>query len=1144
MIPGSTGTGGGGLGGSSGGGGLFGGNTNTSGGGGGGLFGGGNTSGGGGGGLFGNKGTGNTGGGGGLFGGNTNTSGGGGGGLFGGGGNTSGGGGGGLFGGNSGTSGGGGGGGLFGNKGNTSGGGGGGLFGGGGNTSGGGGGGLFGGNSGTSGGGGGGLFGNKGTTGTGGGGLFGNSGNTSGGGGGGLFGGGGNTSGGGGGLFGGSSGGGLFGGQGGQNQGQGNSLFPNQQQQGGQMYGYNADILRALFENMDPSWRAKLLESWQGKTDQTQVKDGTAEKKDTSATSGTTSSTASGTGTYVPYKPQEPKIDSKEQGYGRKKTLNELAASLANRSYYDQRSLLSDSGSNFNNYSSYDIRGIKKVDDSSKMYGDGFGLPRRLGTHSVVRKLDHSQMNDHNSSYLDDHIEIQLRPKSLYSTKRILEDLSSSRASLNDSTLRKERKKNIYDNSTTIEIEAVIQGKRLENVLKFQFDRNVPVADVKRRALELLNESGALASYAQAPRNLEEIFNSTELSYNGYVLEDDRSIKEATLEDPVRVLLYISNERNAPKLTKAGYWTSPPLEELKKWDERSLKYVENFTVGNENGTIEFLGETDVRGLDLDELVIIQHGFAEVYPEAKFPTEESKPRRGDKLNKPSIITLYNCFRKTGKSSKKRQELPTIQEDVEVLGYDEANGVYQMKVQHFTRYGFDASDDEEEEEEIKEDFRSSKLPPQFGAFMQGGVRGTEIQPQRRGIGFMEIDKDDDFVSQGSESIKLRDFITSGAGERQGKMIPDDELFEQSDEDAEAQFRSRQIGGKHGQKAIKGNHGRIVIAPQVQEDEEVDEFEEELVKAPETETGGDAIEEKIEEETDYTLSKQSDLLNLADSFVAMGRERVDWSGYVNNMSRETKAKCDQAVNKLGLLNRMTFEKIQGQINTRERPFYMNRSFRIGWTKDGLAMARTDGSVSLHKVVLHKEVGRQTPEDESAFDYERYKRNLPYLARNLYEPLMKSLISQSTNMEDLSQLSINDRRGEGRSVSSFLKFPDSNGVANALKDYVENIIDRRALREEGDETRKSIYADLRIRDLEVLSLFNTLFGNFELNLWEHALNVEDSNISQEERDDLARRMQRSAERERQNRFIRKHGLSKWLERKSGQVLIGRVSLTLIIFF
>jgi len=199
-------------------------------------------------------------------------------------------------------------------------------------------------------------------------------------------------------------------------------------------------------------------------------------------------------------------------------------------------------------------------------------------------------------------------------------------------------------------------------------------------------------------------------------------------------------------------------------------------------------------------------------------------------------------------------------------------------------------------------------------------------------------------------------------------------------------------------------------------------------------------------------------------------------------------------------------------------------------LAMARTDGSVSLHKVVLHKEVGRQTPEDESAFDYERYKRNLPYLARNLYEPLMKSLISQSTNMEDLSQLSINDRRGEGRSVSSFLKFPDSNGVANALKDYVENIIDRRALREEGDETRKSIYADLRIRDLEVLSLFNTLFGNFELNLWEHALNVEDSNISQEERDDLARRMQRSAERERQNRFIRKHGLSKWLERKSGQ--------------
>jgi len=150
------------------------------------------------------------------------------------------------------------------------------------------------------------------------------------------------------------------------------------------------------------------------------------------------------------------------------------------------------------------------------------------------------------------------------------------------------------------------------------------------------------------------------------------------------------------------------------------------------------------------------------------------------------------------------------------------------------------------------------------------------------------------------------------------------------------------------------------------------------------------------------------------------------------------------------------------------------------------------------------------------------------LYEPLMKSLINHSANMGDLSQLSISsDRRGAD---ASFLKFPDSNGVANALKEYVENIIDRRALREEGDDTRKVIFADLRMRDLETFSLFNTLFGNFELNLWEHALNFEEGTLSNEEKEDLARRMQRSGERERQNRFIRKHGLSKWLERKSGQ--------------
>ncbi len=57
------------------------------------------------------------------------------------------------------------------------------------------------------------------------------------------------------------------------------------------------------------------------------------------------------------------------------------------------------------------------------------------------------------------------------------------------------------------------------------------------------------------------------------------------------------------------------------------------------GKIEFQGKTDVRYLHLDDLIIIKHKSVEVYPDSIYPTEASKPSKGEELNKEAIITFY-------------------------------------------------------------------------------------------------------------------------------------------------------------------------------------------------------------------------------------------------------------------------------------------------------------------------------------------------------------------------------------------------------------------------------------------------------------------------------------------------------------------------
>ena len=115
------------------------------------------------------------------------------------------------------------------------------------------------------------------------------------------------------------------------------------------------------------------------------------------------------------------------------------------------------------------------------------------------------------------------------------------------------------------------------------------------------------------------------------------------------------------------------------------------------GRIEWEGDTDVRSLDLDSLIIIEKKSVEVY--ADVP-EEEKPPVGKGLNKPAIILLHNIFPKKRNSTQDRIEFENKLKSVcsengsEYLDYDHSSGDWVFRVLHFSRYGLCDSDEEEE------------------------------------------------------------------------------------------------------------------------------------------------------------------------------------------------------------------------------------------------------------------------------------------------------------------------------------------------------------------------------------------------------------------------------------------------------------------
>ncbi|GAV75126.1 Nucleoporin2 domain-containing protein [Cephalotus follicularis] len=159
-----------------------------------------------------------------------------------------------------------------------------------------------------------------------------------------------------------------------------------------------------------------------------------------------------------------------------------------------------------------------------------------------------------------------------------------------------------------------------------------------------------------------------------------------------------------PKLRRRDYFTEPRIQELAAKERAEPGFccrVKDFVVGRHGyGSIKFLGETDVRRLDLESLVQFNNREVIVYMD-----DSKKPPVGQGLNKAAEVTLLNikCFdKKTGrqytegpKIDKYKEMLKRKAEDqgAEFVSYDAIKGEWKFRVNHFSMYKLG---DEEEDD----------------------------------------------------------------------------------------------------------------------------------------------------------------------------------------------------------------------------------------------------------------------------------------------------------------------------------------------------------------------------------------------------------------------------------------------------------------
>ncbi|CAI9101406.1 OLC1v1038721C1 [Oldenlandia corymbosa var. corymbosa] len=193
-------------------------------------------------------------------------------------------------------------------------------------------------------------------------------------------------------------------------------------------------------------------------------------------------------------------------------------------------------------------------------------------------------------------------------------------------------------------------------------------------------------SSAESKLNVEVTCNSTAENEKCDVVTRNKTDRDLTPNEDAAGI-----EAMMPKMQSFDHFTIPPIQELaekERIEPGFCGHVKDFVVGRKGyGSIKFLGETDVRNLDLESLIKFNHQEVIVYAD-----ESKRPQVGQGLNKPAEITLLDvkCIDNAGnqyvggpkvENFKKVLIKKAAEQGVEFVSYDPVNGEWKFRVQHF-------------------------------------------------------------------------------------------------------------------------------------------------------------------------------------------------------------------------------------------------------------------------------------------------------------------------------------------------------------------------------------------------------------------------------------------------------------------------------
>jgi len=232
----------------------------------------------------------------------------------------------------------------------------------------------------------------------------------------------------------------------------------------------------------------------------------------------------------------------------------------------------------------------------------------------------------------------------------------------------------------------------------------------------------------------------------------------------------------APTLSKEGYTCHPSIATLQELDPADLAAISNFFVMRKGvGKVAWEGAVDVRGANLDRIVVIEPKAVSIYTEEE--EEGRKPEVGTKLNRSAVLTLENVFPLDPCAPEKfvnKVTRQTMKMDAELISYDPSSGEWILRVQHFSRYALDDEDDDEDMEikepelpELQEDSHKGKVDFRLGEregrspiLRKDGLNKMTRQDtpyKRKGL---FLGEDDEVEEEHDATMKTNDVMTESS------------------------------------------------------------------------------------------------------------------------------------------------------------------------------------------------------------------------------------------------------------------------------------------------------------------------------------------------------------------------------------------------